>query len=216
MKPNQRSSGFTLIEVIATLVIVSVLGTVAYVYFGKGFLESVTPVTRLKQTAALHRVMENITADYNVFPKWRSGTNYAKDAPVIPTYFNGHYYKASGGTSSATNEPEWPTTSAGTVVDGTITWTESGRLRDLVPLYSSTNPKNLKQRIGDEGSVQSTTNDYCKNSDGTHTTYTVVKNRFVRFVNDVEQDDTSGNNKILKATLQNENGETLTALFFSD
>lgn len=216
MRPNQRASGFTLIEVIATLVIVSVLGTVAYVYFGKSFLESVTPVTRLKHTAALHRVMENITADYNVFPKWRSGTNYAKDAPVIPTYFNGHYYKASGGTSSATNEPEWPTTSAGTVVDGTITWTESGRLRDLVPLYSSTNPKNLKQRIGDEGSVQSTTNDYCKNSDGTHTTYTVVKNRFVRFVNDVEQDDTSGSNYILKVTLQNENGETLTSLFLSD
>ena len=216
MRPNQRASGFTLIEVIATLVIVSVLGTVAYVYFGKSFLESVTPVTRLKHTAALHRVMENITADYNVFPKWRSGTNYAKDAPVIPTYFNGHYYKASGGTSSVTNEPEWPTTSAGTVVDGTITWTESGRLRDLVPLYSSTNPKNLKQRIGDEGSVQSTTNDYCKNSDGTHTTYTVVKNRFVRFVNDVEQDDTSGSNYILKVTLQNENGETLTSLFLSD
>ncbi len=215
MRPNQRASGFTLIEVIATLVIVSVLGTVAYVYFGKSFLESVTPVTRLKHTAALHRVMENITADYNVFPKWRSGTNYAKDAPVIPTYFNGHYYKASGGTSSATNEPEWPTTSAGTVVDGTITWTESGRLRDLVPLYSSTNPKNLKQRIGDEGSVQSTTNDYCKNSDGTYTTYTVMVNRFVRFDNnDKEQDDPNGN--ILKLTLQNENGETLTSLFLSD
>jgi len=215
MRPNQRASGFTLIEVIATLVIVSVLGTVAYVYFGKSFLESVTPVTRLKHTAALHRVMENITADYNVFPKWRSGTNYAKDAPVIPTYFNGHYYKASGGTSSATNEPEWPTTSAGTVVDGTITWTESGRLRDLVPLYSSTNPKNLKQRIGDEGSVQSTTNDYCKNSDGTYTTYTVMVNRFVRFDNnDKEQDDPNGN--ILKVTLQNENGETLTSLFLSD
>ena len=215
MRPNQRASGFTLIEVIATLVIVSVLGTVAYVYFGKSFLESVTPVTRLKHTAALHRVMENITADYNVFPKWRSGTNYAKDAPVTPTYFNGHYYKASGGTSSVTNEPEWPTTSAGTVVDGTITWTESGRLRDLVPLYSSTNPKNLKQRIGDEGSVQSTTNDYCKNSDGTYTTYTVMVNRFVRFDNnDKEQDDPNGN--ILKLTLQNENGETLTSLFLSD
>jgi hypothetical protein len=43
-----------------------------------------------------------------------------------------------------------------------------------------------------------------------------VKNRFVRFVNDVEQDDTSGSNYILKVTLQNENGETLTSLFLSD
>ena len=54
-----------------------------------------------------------------------------------------------------------------------------------------------------------------KNSDGTYTTYTVVVNRFVRFdTNDKEQDDPSGN--ILKVTLQNENGETLTSLFLSD
>ena len=215
MRRSQRASGFTLIEVIATLVIVSVLGTVAYVYFGKSFLESVTPVTRLKHTAALHRVMENITADYNVFPKWRSGTNYAKDAPVIPTYFNGHYYKASGGTSSVTNEPEWPTTSAGTVVDGTITWTESGRLRDLVPLYSTTNSKNLQQRIGAEGSVQSA-NEYGKNADGTYTPYTVVTNRFIKLAGGTESDDTTGNNNILKVTLKNDQGETLTAIFYSD
>ena len=66
-----------------------------------------------------------------------------------------------------------------------------------------------------EGSSQST-NDYGKNSDGTYTKYTVVKNRFVRLVNDVEQDDTGGSNNILKVTLQNENGETLTSLFLSD
>jgi len=36
-------------------------------------------------------------------------------------------------------------------------------------------------------------------------------------VNDVDQDsDTSGANKILKVTLRNDSGETLTALFFSD
>ena len=52
MRRSQRASGFTLIEIIATLVIVSVLATFAYVYFGKGFLESITPLTRLKQTAA--------------------------------------------------------------------------------------------------------------------------------------------------------------------
>ncbi len=209
MRLIQRASGFTLIEVIATLVIVSVLGTVAYVYFGKGFLESVTPVTRLRQTAALHRVMENITADYNVFPKWRSGTNYAKDAPVTPTYFNGHYYKASGGTSSATNEPEWPL--SGTVVDGTITWTESGRLRILRPLTT------LQTNIGAENTDQPT-NEYGKNPDGTtYTKYTVIKNSFIKFENDKEQNVGTGDaNNILKVTLKNENGETLTALFFSD
>ena len=209
--------GFTLIEMIVTLVIVAVLGSMFYVYFGKGFTESVTPVNRLKQSTALHRVMQNITAVSNVHPQWRGGTIYTAENYVIPRNFNGFFYKCTTGGTSATEEPDWINkNSDGKVVDGTVRWTESGRLRDLVPLYSSTNPKNLKQRIGDEGSVQSTTNDYCKNSDGTHKTYTVVKNRFVRFVNDVEQDDTSGSNYILKVTLQNENGETLTSLFLSD
>ena len=209
MRPTRPASGFTLIEVIATLVIVSVLGTVAYVYFGKGFLESVTPVTRLKQTAALHRIMENITADYNVYPKWRSGEFYAVGANVIPTNSNRHYYTCTSAGTSGTTEPDWWSSGPAFTEPTGVKWTDSGSLKTLLPLPT------LQTRIGAEGSVQSA-NEYGKNSDGTYTTYTVVKNRFVRFVNDVEQDDTSGSNNILKVTLQNENGETLTSLFLSD
>jgi hypothetical protein len=44
-----------------------------------------------------------------------------------PTVSNGRrYYASVGGTTGAT-EPTWPTTNGGTVVDGTVTWTESGR-----------------------------------------------------------------------------------------
>ena len=207
--------GFTLIEMIVTLVIVAVLGSMFYVYFGKGFTESVTPVNRLKQSTALHRVMQNITADYNIYPQWRGATPYNTNNYVVPRNFNGHYYKCTaGGTSHATNEPGWPG-GGGTVVDGTVTWTDSGRVRDLVPLYSTTNPKNLKQRIGAEGSVQSA-NEYGKNADGTYTTYTVVTNRFIKLAGGSESDDTTGNNNILKVTLRNDQGETLTALFYSE
>ena len=208
MRPNQRASGFTLIEVIATLVIVSVLGTVAYVYFGKSFLESVTPVTRLKQTAALNRIMENITADYNIYPKWRSGESYAVGARVIPSNPNRRYYTCTTAGTSGTTEPDWWGSGPDFTEPTGVKWTDSGSLKTLLPLPT------LRTRIGVEGSVQSA-NEYGKNSDGTYTTYTVVVNRFVRFdTNDKEQDDPSGN--MLKVTLRNENGETLTALFFSD
>jgi hypothetical protein len=65
----------------------------------------------------------------------------------------------------------------------------------------------LKTRIGDEGTDQ----------DNSYGKYHVVRNRFTRFVSDVDQDaDASGADKILKVTLKNENGETQTALFVSD
>lgn len=211
MRPGHKPSGFTLIEVIATLVIVSVLATFAYVYFGKGFLESITPLTRLKQTAALHRVMENITADYNVFPKWRSGQSYAAGASVIPSNPNRRYYTCTTAGTSGSSEPDW-WNSKSPYTDGSVQWTESGSLKDRLPPPPTL--QTLRTRIGAEGSSQPA-NDYGKNSDGTYTTYTVVVNRFVRFdTNDKEQDDPSGN--ILKVTLQNENGETLTSLFLSD
>jgi prepilin-type N-terminal cleavage/methylation domain-containing protein len=202
--------GFTLIEIIATLVIVAVLGTLVYTYFGKALTESVAPVTQLKQSGALHRVMQNIIADYNVHPQWRGGNSYVVNAYAIPRHFNGHYYRCTaGGTSHATDEPAWPLNSGGTVVDGTVTWTESGRLRVLLPLAT------LKTRIGAEDSEE-TANEYGKNSDGTYTSYTVVRNRFVQFVNNVEADDTGGANNILKVSLKSATGETLTALFVSD
>ena len=211
---RHKRSGFTLIEIIITMMIVSVLGTMIYTYFLKAFSESVTPITRLRDSAALHKVMANITADYNRYPRWRSGTTYSTSMVtyVIPTNFNGHYYiLTTGGTSSAPDyEPDWP--SGGTVNDNGITWTESGRLRkDKLSLAT------LQSQIGVEGSDQNTNDYYGINQDLiTYTKYTVVKNRFIQFnASGNEIDDAIAKN-ILKVTLKNETGETLTSLFFSD
>jgi len=210
------AQGFTLLEIIITLTVTAVLASMIFTYFGKAFTESVTPITRLKSTAALQRVMENITADYNVHPKWRSGTAYSNTNYVIPTSFNGYYYQCTvAGTSGSTEPTNWPLRSGATVTDGVaspVTWTWGGRLRTPIPLST------LLTRIGAEGSDQ-LTNEYGKNQDGTYTKYSVVKNRFTHFANGVDQDsDDSGANanKILKVTLRNESGETLTALFVSD
>lgn len=201
-KSSGCPSGFTLIEMIVTLVIVAVLGSMFYVYFGKGFTESVTPVNRLKQSTALHRVMQNITADYNVYPKWRGNTSYAADNYVIPRNFNGHFYKCTIGGTSATDEPDW-LGSGDPVVDGTVRWTKSDRLRDRLPLTT------LQERIN------STSNAYGANADGTYTTYTVVTNRFIKLDGGSESDDDTYK-YILKVTLKNDQEETLTAIFYSE
>jgi len=203
LESRQHARGFTLIETIITLTVIAVLATMIFTYFGEAFLQSVTPVTRLKNAAALQRVMENITADYNVHPKWRSGTVYTNTNYVIPASFNGRYYKCTVAGTSGAIEPDWPLNSGATKADNTVTWTltESVRLRVLLSLAT------LKTRIGDEGTDQ----------DNSYGKYNVVRNRFTRFVSDTDQDaDAGGANKILKVTLKNENGETQTALFVSD
>lgn len=212
MRPGRKPSGFTLIEVIATLVIVSVLATFAYVYFGKGFLESVTPVTRLKTAASLLRVMENITADYNVYPKWRSGESYAAGAKVIPSNPNRRYYTCTTGGTSGASEPDWQN-GGPAYTDGTVKWADSGSLR--TPAFRPLTT--LQANIGAEGSDQ-TANPYGLNPDGTtYTKYTVVRNRFTEFVNGADQDgDANGLKSILKVTLRNENGEALMSFLVSD
>lgn len=212
---GHHNRAFTLVEIIITLTVASVLATMVYMYFGKAFSESVTPITRLRASAALHRVMENIRADYNGYPKWRSGTAYTTSSYIIPTNFNGHYYKCTtAGTSGPAEPTNWPLNSAGTVTDGGVTWTESGKRWTLASNFLAT----LSGKIGGEGSDQ-TTNNFGKNPDGTtYTQYNVVRNRFTQFdpTNGVDLDSDPNNYKnILKVTLKNDNGETLTALFYA-
>lgn len=205
---SKRSTrGFTLIETVITLTVTAVLATMIYTYFGEAFLQSVTPVKRLKSTAALQRVMANIQADANVYPKWRSGTAYTAGSTVIPSSFNGIYYQCTVAGTSGSTEPAWPLGSAPhTETSGTgVQWTKGGRLRTLLPLST------LRTRIGgaDGGEGSDQDNNYGK--------YHVVRNRFTRFVNDIDQDtDTSGANNLLKVVLKNDSGETQTALFVSD
>jgi len=58
------SKGFTLIEIIATILLVAVMGALLFQYFGESFLRSNRPMERLNQTLKLQQVIENINEDY--------------------------------------------------------------------------------------------------------------------------------------------------------
>ena len=87
-----HQSGFTLIEIIITVVIVAILGAMILTFLSKSLVDSSEPVKRLRQTSDLNRIMANITADYNKYPKWRSSTSYTAGNYVVPTIRNGHFY----------------------------------------------------------------------------------------------------------------------------
>ncbi len=61
------------------------------------------------------------------FKEWVAATVYTVGQTVVPTPRNGHYYTVqTGGTSGAT-QPNFPTTTGGTVNDNGIIWVESGQ-----------------------------------------------------------------------------------------
>jgi len=64
LRSKNCNDGFTLIEVIVTLVLVSIFGTMLFSYFGSSITRSSEPITHLKQAYALKQVVENMTAYY--------------------------------------------------------------------------------------------------------------------------------------------------------
>lgn len=61
---RETQSGFTLIEVIAVIIITAVLGAILFQYFGASLTQSAVPVDRLRKAFQLQKTLENMTADY--------------------------------------------------------------------------------------------------------------------------------------------------------
>jgi prepilin-type N-terminal cleavage/methylation domain-containing protein len=61
---KQRERGFTLVEVIVTLVVAAILGAFLVSFMGTALTKSGEPVVRAKQLYELQQVMENIKATY--------------------------------------------------------------------------------------------------------------------------------------------------------
>lgn len=56
---------------------------------------------------------------------WQADTAYVVGDICRPSHANEHIYRCTtAGTSDDETEPEWPTTTEGTVDDGTVEWTE--------------------------------------------------------------------------------------------
>jgi prepilin-type N-terminal cleavage/methylation domain-containing protein len=61
---HKSARGFTLIEVIVTLVVAAILGTILVVYMGTGITKSGIPIIWVQQEFGVYRAMERITAVY--------------------------------------------------------------------------------------------------------------------------------------------------------
>lgn len=64
---------------------------------------------------------------YTPYSIWSASTIYTAQAYRVPTVSNGHQYIVTTAGTSGASEPTWPTTSGGTVTDGSVVWTERGQ-----------------------------------------------------------------------------------------
>jgi prepilin-type N-terminal cleavage/methylation domain-containing protein len=119
-KRTINESGFTLIEVIVTVLVVALFSVMMFAFLSKSLVESSRSVARLKNISKLNTIMANITADYNQYPKWRSSTNFTAGSKVLPLSMNGRYYTCVLPGSSGASEPPWGDNID--VTDGSVTW----------------------------------------------------------------------------------------------
>jgi prepilin-type N-terminal cleavage/methylation domain-containing protein len=79
--PFTPNCGFTLLEIIVTLTVASVLGTIIFLYMNTSLTRSTEPVTRIQKTYSLNQIAEQITADY----KKLKGINGDYDLATLQT-----------------------------------------------------------------------------------------------------------------------------------
>lgn len=212
MKKICFQKGFTLIEVIVTIVVLSFVASMMVGYFGTAITQSSFPVIRLNAAASLNQVLEKITVSYSRIPHWRPSTAYAANAVVLPTVpnSNGFQYVCTTGGAGGANEPPWPIASGASVTYGGVTWRNSGNAPTLIELQTA---------IGAAGGGEN--QDYSN----TFGDYRVLQNRFIKFdaahqevnINSTPGDPAYG--RFLKVVIAfplnaaNRSTETRTALF---
>lgn len=162
---NDSPAGFTLIEVIVTIVVLAFVTSMMASYFGTAITQSSAPIFRLNNTTSLNRIIENITAQGRQISHWLPNTSYAVDDVVVPTTpnLNGFKYRCTAQGTSGTTEPLWKIASGATVSDGApVTWAQNGNAPTL---------NELQTAIGAEGQ------DY----NNVFGSYRVIQNRFIAF-----------------------------------
>ena len=118
-----NQSGFTLIEIIATVVIVSIFSAIMLNLFSDSFIKSSDALRNIFRSNDLSKVMANINSDYIPYPKWKASTSYAAGNKVLPTGMNGRFYICKTGGTSGPSEPKWYDSADTLDGTGTLTWT---------------------------------------------------------------------------------------------
>jgi len=119
--------GFTLIEVIVSLVLAGILATMLVSFMGSNVVQSANPVIMAKNSAYLNEIMENMTIDYK-YQMVTSPTNglanfKGRVESTSPLYYGSGYTVVTAYTQfPAGNNVSETTPTANTVLKVTVTY----------------------------------------------------------------------------------------------
>ncbi|MBI9083062.1 MAG: prepilin-type N-terminal cleavage/methylation domain-containing protein [Desulfobacterales bacterium] len=97
----QDNRGFTMIEIIVTIVIAAILGTIAIQFSGTSLSMSARTVARIKNSYTLNEVMEKITRDYGLWLEANPNEPISAFETQIQADYSAHIKDAATGTDSS-------------------------------------------------------------------------------------------------------------------
>jgi len=129
----RKNAGFTLVEVIASLVVAGILGAMLIAFMGSGVMQSVNPVILAQNGTYLNAIMDKMTADYryNMSHALATGAsrttgfnNFVANLDTANYYSDGsHSYTVTKQRISFTGDPPRETNDAGSkIMKVTITY----------------------------------------------------------------------------------------------
>ncbi len=107
-----RQRGFTLIEVIVTIVVASIMGVLLVQFMGTSMLRSGEPVVRVQDVSTLRNILDNMTSDYKYLAATQANFLSTFKTRVDTTGYYGTGYTAT------TRYIEFPT-GGGTEIEDT-------------------------------------------------------------------------------------------------
>ena len=88
-----KSNGFTLVEVIITIIIAAIVGTILFSVLGSSMMKSSEPIFRLQTSLALQQVVENFVTAYE--------KDFAGDLPALRDAIAGGVLVPAGNAGAA-------------------------------------------------------------------------------------------------------------------
>lgn len=107
LSPCRNSGkGFTLLEVIVTIVVAAIMGALLVQFMGTSMIQSARPVTQVQQVCSLNAVMEQIAADHKKLLAEDSAPLEALKANIENNNYGGYscqtgYIRFAGGDEVA-------------------------------------------------------------------------------------------------------------------